>query len=79
MPSHALPLPWDIPSVILEALKDCPIPPHETPDHKWRYAYELIVGAAAIAWLGVRPVHCGRGSLALSVRPEGRDPAPRRR
>jgi hypothetical protein len=37
----------DIPSVILDALKDCPIPPQATPDHKWRYAYELIVGAAA--------------------------------
>jgi hypothetical protein len=47
MPSPALPLPLDIPSVILKALKDCPIPAQATPDHKWRYAYELIVGAAA--------------------------------
>jgi hypothetical protein len=37
----------DIPGVILEALKSCPTPPRATPDHKWRYAYELVVGAAA--------------------------------
>lgn len=46
----------NIPSVILESLKACPTPP--TPDNRWRYAYELIVGAAA-SLLSAHPHYVG--------------------
>lgn len=48
----------DIPTTLLDTLKGCPIPPKASPDHKWRYAYELIVGAAA-SLLSAHPQYKG--------------------